>query len=1038
MSQKNTINMPERKKEALAALQFPVYGEAKYRLRLPALDAEAEAGAKALVAMVRFFDGDGAEMSGPWEGTFSSERFGSYVYLQTSAKAGTTPWSQFIHAPGGAAHMDVEVHGWRVSKDLAIVGDLELERTGEPLFQVQQRVVGEFPVHLYLGLEDLEHKDRAAVVQVRYQDPEGKEIPGAYEGCNHSERFGQFAYASTPKEGATEVRISLVAPEGAASVRFTGHKWKGTSSLGLKGPVRVVVDAPQGLEGAGDWVPVKPDGRTLAVVMPPEGAGGHALLQGEYFAQGGSSHSPAVRLLSEFLDAAGRPVFDTEGSRDGILADPVHLLGPAAEVRPFACFVRCPPAAVSANLRVYPMDGVKSVALRQEPVLRILKPLPHAERLTATLGVAQRVDLRRPAFGEWRLRVAFEGLRTADPENGDLELCIFFGDRRHTTLSLAGIDIKVQTGSVRTAGNSLYLKLRPGASGDPAVELLRGTVQILPPSGTESVTVRIVNPVGSEIPYTCSIETCDALAENRLSPSSATHGLRVEEVSPEAARVLAGKLLEQFPEDSTVLSGAIDVYRRLGDASQMRAVGARVLGLPKSGGKLKHKARHILASLEEQDPNWSIQIPGEWEGQSYVREEGGPLRVAHLFKTSLPHENTGGAIRCMNMVKFQKQMGLEPMVVTPLGYPSANVGGELWECEEVEGVPHYRLNGIHRDDLRTIPSTRQLEYTSLLTATLLREKGVDVVQASSGYRGYEQALVGIAVARKLKVPFVYEVRSYHEHTWRPMAEWVLDAEFTRRRMSQEDRCMREADAVVTICETMKKGLVERGIPDEKIFVVPNSVDLDKFQQRQPDTRLRRQLGLKEGFVAGYISNISAREGHHVLLRAVAVARARGVELQCLVVGDGPELQTIKRLANTLGIAGDVVFTGDVPHARVSDYYGLIDAFVVPRVADFASDFVTPMKPFEAMAMGVPVVISDRPALREVVEPNVRGLMFKAGDAIELAERLIEFYRSPELRERLRDGADRWIRTERTWTKTISRYSAVYSYAEAVHNSRGGA
>lgn len=250
--------------------------------------------------------------------------------------------------------------------------------------------------------------------------------------------------------------------------------------------------------------------------------------------------------------------------------------------------------------------------------------------------------------------------------------------------------------------------------------------------------------------------------------------------------------------------------------------------------------------------------------------------------------------------------------------------------------------------------------------------------------------------------------------------------------------MREADAVVTICETMKAGLVERGIPPEKVFVVPNSVDLEHFDA--PDEEavnvLRDKLDLGAGLVAGYISNVSKREGHHVLLRAVAQAHAKGVPLKCLIVGNGPELPTLRRLAESLGIASSVVFTGEVPHDDIPNYYALIDLFVIPRVADFASDFVTPMKPFEAMAMRRPLLVSDRPALIEIVgEHEQRGLVFRAGDHLDLAERLIELAGSTERREALVQEGRHWIETERSWDRTIRIYERVYDHARRVAEAR---
>lgn len=1003
-------------------------------MRLEASDSAQKAGPRGLVATIRFFDRNNEEIDGPYTGCFASEKFGQYIYLPTLAVAENAQWTERgVRAPDGAASVSVGVHGWRVSPELRIRGELQLRGTSQPLFESEDVVAGGFPLRVHVGLEDTKPIERAAVVQVRFLDREGREIPGPYPGCNRSERFGEFIYASTPKEGAAEVCVLLSAPVGAERVCLVGHRWKGSAELRLREPLRLVGVIPKGLENPNDWVWVGAGGCTVPVSITDTVAGRFAILRGEFAAEAEDIQTPALHLVCEFLGADQRPILEATAEGGGILAQRSRTLGSTVyQVRRFACLFRCPPGAVSAQLRAYPGVGTKQAALHQTVSLAPLEPLHNTTRMDVSAGSGLRIEKRRSAFSEWRLRVSFEGLRAVDPSNRDMELCIFFGDKAKRTLTLTGTDTKTLTGTVRKTSKVLYLKPTPEASGDSSVERLRGSIQILPPPGTDSVVVRLSNHSGSEIPYNCLIAPCDQLDESRLSASSVSLGLQVEAEDPDAAVLMTKRLLELYPNDLKVHAGAIDVYRRVGDATQMAALAGQALSIPKGAGKLKFKARHILASLEEQDPRWSIHVPGAWEGQQRERQPGGSLRVAHLFKTSVPYENTGGAIRCMNMVKFQKRAGMDPIVVTPLGYPGVNISGEPWEREDIEGVPHFHLNGIARDDLRTIPSTRQLEYGALLTTNLLREQGVDLVQASSGYRGYEQALVGMAVARKLGVPFVYEVRSYHEHTWRPMAEWVLGAEFTRRRMAQEDRCMHQADAVVTICQTMKEGLIGRGIPEEKIFVVPNSVDLEKFQPREPDPQLRAQLGLRDGLVCGYISNVSAREGHHVLLQAVALERAAGRDLQCLIVGSGPELPNLKQLAMDLGIAEHVVFTGEVPHERIADYYGLIDIFVVPRVADFASDFVTPMKPFEAMALGRLVVVSDRPALREVVEPGVRGLEFRAGDAAHLAEKFQELASAPELKARLIDAGLEWVKESRSWPMTIQKYVEIYDYAYRAH------
>ena len=1000
-----------------------------YRVRVAAFDIPDKAGPRALVARIRFVDADGNEVAGPYAGCFESERHGQYIYLPTVAfgEAPSAGWSAAtVTAPAAAASINVSVFAWRASASVSVDGPPEVAAAAGSLADLEVTVNGGFAHCLHVALADDVPSDRAAIVQVVYTDAEGQELPGPYEGCNHSSKHGHFAYAGTAREGAKEVRLLLRPPQQAVRARISVRRWKGTDGLQLVAEPRLVAELADGIQAPGEWLPVGARGTRLPLVVPEQARGRYAVLSGQYDARSSQSGSPALRAVCEYLDAEGRPILDRK-EEAGVVAEPLLQFGGVSEARSFSCIMWCPENAASARLRLYRGDSVRDAAIHRMVELSALDTDGAGARdMHARLGVARKIEITRPAFAEWRLRVAFEGLRVA-PEgiSPPQTLTVLFQDASGRPLSLTGCEAMARAGRVQRAGTALQLTASTVDAGGASAQYLSAALEVVPPPAAASVVVRIDNEADVDLAYACSVHPCDALLDSRLLPASITNAKRVEEQDAEAARVMVQRLLDAHPVNPDVLSGALDVLRRLGDATAMRSVARRALDLHKPPGKLRFKARHVLAALQEQDPAWTIDVPGAWRGQARARADGAPLRVAHLFKTSVPYENTGGAIRCLNMVKFQKQAGMEPIVVTPFGYPARNTSGQPWEMEEIEGVPHYRLNGISREDLRTIPSTRQLEYTALLTAHLLKDKNVDVVQASSGYRGYEQALVGMAVAHKLGVPFVYEVRSYHEHTWRPMAGWVLDAEFTLRRMAQEDRCMREADAVVTICETMKEGLVARGIPAEKIFVVPNSVDLDKFQPVEPDPDLRARIGLRDGLVAGYISNVSAREGHDVLLRAVALARVSGAELQCLIVGRGPQLDALRLLALELGIADSVVFTGEVPHDEIPSYYALIDIFVVPRVADFASDFVTPMKPLEAMAMRRPLIVSDRPALHELVPPGVRGLEFDAGCPRALSAALLTLAQSEGQRQTLAEAGFSWVTSERSWPAAVDIYKGLY-------------
>jgi glycosyltransferase involved in cell wall biosynthesis len=146
----------------------------------------------------------------------------------------------------------------------------------------------------------------------------------------------------------------------------------------------------------------------------------------------------------------------------------------------------------------------------------------------------------------------------------------------------------------------------------------------------------------------------------------------------------------------------------------------------------------------------------------------------------------------------------------------------------------------------------------------------------------------------------------------------------------------------------------------------------------------------------------------------------------LLVGDGDEDETIREAARRLGLTdGTLVMPGRVSHDQILGYYSLIDIFVVPRTAHRVSRLVTPLKPYEAMALERAVVVSDLPALREIVTPEETGLTFRAEDPEDLAAVLGRLLDDPTLRRRLGRQAREWILAERTWAANGRRYRELF-------------
>jgi glycosyltransferase involved in cell wall biosynthesis len=164
----------------------------------------------------------------------------------------------------------------------------------------------------------------------------------------------------------------------------------------------------------------------------------------------------------------------------------------------------------------------------------------------------------------------------------------------------------------------------------------------------------------------------------------------------------------------------------------------------------------------------------------------------------------------------------------------------------------------------------------------------------------------------------------------------------------------------------------------------------------------------------------------VLIEATARLLARGRKVACLIVGDGARRRELEGQARKSGVSDAVVFTGRVPHDEVRSHYALLDVFVVPRRNDRAARFVTPLKPFEAMAMGKPLLVSNLPALVELAAPGERGLAFPHGDADGLASALETLIDQPDLRHRFGRAGRDWVLAERTWERNGQRYREIYA------------
>ena len=395
--------------------------------------------------------------------------------------------------------------------------------------------------------------------------------------------------------------------------------------------------------------------------------------------------------------------------------------------------------------------------------------------------------------------------------------------------------------------------------------------------------------------------------------------------------------------------------------------------------------------------------------------------ILHIVTDALPSTSAGYTVRTQEIALAQLDAGMDPHVVTRIGFPVTSGAIDGRKLVTVDGVPYHRLLPWMmpgRADTIASQSVRR-------AAALVGQLNPAVLHAASNY---SNGLVALALRETTGLPVVYEVRGFWEDTWLSRHATYSDLTTSDRyRLSRatETHCMRTADLVVTLGEAMRDEIEARGIPRNKIEIVPNGVST-QFLQPLPDaSRLRAQLGIeKDEHVVGLVSSLVAHEGIGTLLQAVKVLGDRGYGTRALIVGDGPERGALERQARSLGL--DAIFTGRVPMARVREYHAVLDVFVVPRTPDRVCQLVTPLKPVEAMASGLPVVVSAVRALAEIVNDKVTGMLAPPLDAGALADCLAELLDSPQLRKKLGENARDWVARDRTWDHNAARYLDAYS------------
>lgn len=318
---------------------------------------------------------------------------------------------------------------------------------------------------------------------------------------------------------------------------------------------------------------------------------------------------------------------------------------------------------------------------------------------------------------------------------------------------------------------------------------------------------------------------------------------------------------------------------------------------------------------------------------------------------------------------------------------------------DLAGIKIYRLPAIPKAE-RSIREQAALAANPDLASQLKIAGSFELIYERYSlwsYSGMEYARSkGIPGILEVNAPLIEEQAKHRVLVDRENAEGVAKRAFTA------------ASTIVAVSEQVKDYLTNY-VTGEKVRVIPNGVNRDRFSLPLLPTFPSNP----KTFVVGFVGSLKPWHGLSILTDAFARLHQRVPQARLLIVGDGPERGNMEADLAERGLQSAVRFTGAVTSDRIPGMLASMSVAVAPypESADF---YFSPLKVYEYMAAGLPVVASQIGQLSELIEDGANGMLCPPGDAGALAKALELLWRSPELRTQMGNTARHIVLERHTW------------------------
>jgi PEP-CTERM/exosortase A-associated glycosyltransferase len=397
------------------------------------------------------------------------------------------------------------------------------------------------------------------------------------------------------------------------------------------------------------------------------------------------------------------------------------------------------------------------------------------------------------------------------------------------------------------------------------------------------------------------------------------------------------------------------------------------------------------------------------------------MKILHILDHSLPLQS-GYSFRSQNIFKAQRKRGWDPVIVTSPKHEASWRGNSERE-EMIDGFRYYRTGTVSESSFSIAREVLLMRALTKRIEEVIKIEKPDILHAHSPILN---GIPALWAGHKLGIPVVYEIRAFWEDAAVDHGTYGQNSWKYKLVKTLEKWVCLKAESVAVLCEGLKEDLIKRGIPFEKIAVVPNAVNPDDFKHPEPDEEFIKKWNLSDKKIIGFIGSFYRYEGLDLLIDAFDRLRATRQDIVLLLVGGGEMEAELRKQIERLHLKEKVIMPGRISHDCIPAIYALTDILAYPRYSMRLTELVTPLKPLEAMAVGKALVASDVGGHRELIRHGYTGLLFPAGNVSSLTDALKCLIEDVRLRQDLQRQGLAWVHHEHNWDKTSAVYEEFYS------------